>query len=317
VKLIIYIPALNEAKDIKNVIKSLPRLIDGIDEINYLVVDDGSTDDTAEIALSVGASVVSHGRNLGVGAAFQSSVEFALANKADVLVGIDADGQFDANEIPILINPILNDQVEMVIGNRFTSGIPRYMPVVKYWGNKVMCQLIYSVGGQKYQDVSCGFRAYSREALLRLNGFANFTYTHETILSLLFQKSRISEVPIMVKYFPERKSRVANSIFRYALQTTKIIFRVLLDYRPMRIFGVFGGVLILIGIVFIFLLLGYYVVMHAFTPYKSFGFIGLGFIVFGMFVLVIALIADMLNRLRLIQDKLLYEIKKNRYGSNF
>jgi glycosyltransferase involved in cell wall biosynthesis len=307
-------PALNEEKDIEYVIAGLPQSMNGVDCIEYLVIDDGSSDRTAELALAAGANVVRHQRNRGVGAAFQSAVQFALENEAAILVGIDADRQFDPMEIPALLEPILAKQADMVIGNRFTSGMPAYMPPVKYWGNKKIAQLVSYVSGQTFQDVSCGFRAYSREALFRLNIFAEFTYTHETILSLAYQGLRVAEHPITVKYDPQRKSRVAASIFNYAMQTSKIVLRVMLDYRPIRVFGGLAVIFILIGMGFELFLLSHYILTHSFSPYKATGFIGLGFIVFGMLVLIIALISDMLNRLRINQDKLLYELKKIRYG---
>jgi glycosyltransferase involved in cell wall biosynthesis len=312
-KLLIYLPALNEENNIQQVIANLPRTLANIDIVQYLVIDDGSTDNTAALAEASGAQVVRHGKNRGVGAAFRSAVQFALENDADVLVGIDADGQFDPAEIPALIEPVIANRADMVIGNRFTSGMPQHMPALKYWGNEKVTQLISAVSGQKFQDVSCGFRAYNREALFRLNIFADFTYTHETILSLTYQGLRVAEHPIKVKYDPERKSRVAGSLLRYAVQTSKIILRVLLDYRPIRVFGSIGAVFLSIGIGFELFLLGHYFLTHSFSPYKNTGFIGLGFIIFGMLVLLIALIADMLNRLRVNQDKLLYEVKKFRY----
>jgi glycosyltransferase involved in cell wall biosynthesis len=306
-------PALNEADNIASVITNLPRFLSGVDAIQYLVVDDGSIDATADLARAAGASVVSHRRNLGVGAAFQSAVQFALENNADILVGIDADGQFDSDEIPALIKPVLDNQADMVVGNRFLKGMPEYMPSVKYWGNQQMSKLIHYVSGQEFQDVSCGFRAYSREALFRLNIFADFTYTHETILSLLFQRLRVSELPIKVKYDPSRKSRVAGSLLRYAAQTSKIILRVLLDYRPMRVFGALGSAFVLIGVAFELFLFTHYIFAGSFSPYKSTGFVGLGLVIFGALIFVIALVADMLNRLRVNQDRLLYEMKKLRY----
>jgi glycosyltransferase involved in cell wall biosynthesis len=311
--LIIYLPALNEESNIQQVLTGLPRKLKNIDTIQYLVIDDGSTDNTAAIAGSNGAQVVTHGRNRGVGAAFHSAVQFALENEADILVGVDADGQFDPGEIPVLIQPILEGTADMVVGNRFVSGIPKYMSHLKYWGNQRVAQLISYITGQKFQDVSCGFRAYSREALLRLNIFGEFTYTHETILSLVYQGLQVMEYPIMVKYDPERKSRVAGSIIHYAIQISKIILRVLLDFRPIRVFGSVGGVCMGIGAGFEVFLMGHYLFTGSFTPYKSTGFVGLGFIIFGLLVLIIALVADMLNRLRINQDKLLYEIKRLRY----
>ena len=306
-------PALNEETDIQKVIASLPRSVNGIETIQILVVDDGSTDRTAELACASGAHVVSHGKNRGVGAAFHSAVQFALENDADILVGIDADGQFDPLEIPLLIKPILENQADMVVGNRFTSGIPADMSRLKYWGNQKIAQLISAITGQTFQDVSCGFRAYNRESLLRMNIFGEFTYTHETILSLMYQGLRVIEHPTKVRYFPERKSRVAGSILRYAIQTSKIILRVLLDYRPIRVFGLFGGLCMAIGVGFEVFLMAHYVLSGSFTPYKSTGFIGLGFIIFGLLTLIIALVADMLNRLRINQDRLLYELRRNRY----
>jgi glycosyltransferase involved in cell wall biosynthesis len=314
-KLIIYMPALNEAGSIEVVIAQLPSTLTGVDEIQFLVVDDGSTDETVSLARRAEAWVVSHGRNLGVGAAFQSAAQFALENDADILVGIDADGQFDSTEIPALIRPIAAGDADMVVGNRFASGMPVFMPRMKYWGNQRMSWLIHYVSGQKFHDVSCGFRAYGREALLRLNNFGDFTYTHETILSLAFQRLRVLEVPIRVRYDPLRKSRVAGSLIRYAIQTSKIILRVLLDYRPMRVFGTLGGLLVFVGFLLEAFLMGNYLFTGAFTPYKSVGFIGLGFFIFGMLVLIIALVADMLNRLRLTQDRLLYELKRSKYGT--
>ena len=201
----------------------------------------------------------------------------------------------------------------MVTGNRFASGMPQHMSRIKYWGNQGVAQLIGYITGQAFQDVSCGYRAYDREALFRLNMFGEFTYTHETILSLVYQDLRVVEHPIKVKYDPQRKSRVAASLPHYAFQTGKIIFRVMLDYKPMRVFGTLGGILVLIGTGFIFFLLGHYFLTHAFTPYKSFGFIGLGFFIFGMLVFLVAFIADMINRIKVNEDRLLYELKKIKY----
>lgn len=313
-KLIIYMPAYNESENIGQVIASLPYELEKVDHIKYLVIDDGSTDTTAQLAESCGAQVIFHNRNRGVGAAFHTAVQFALENDADILVSIDADGQFNPEEIPGLIEPIIAKEADMVIGNRFVTGKPEYMSRVKYWGNQKVAQLVGQICDQNFTDVSCGFRAYNREALLRLNIFGRFTYTHETILSLVYQDLQVKEYPVQVRYYPERKSRLSESVFHYAMQASKIILRVLLDYRPMRVFGTLGAVFVIIGFAFELFLLGYYALYHSFTPYKNTGFIGLGFIIFGMLVLLVALITDMLNRLRVNQDKLLYEIKRARYN---
>lgn len=313
-KAILYMPALNESASLSRVIAELPRNLGQVDCVEILVIDDGSSDDTAVIARSAGAHVVQHSKNRGVGAAFHSAITFALENNADILVGIDADGQFDAQEIPALIQPILAGKADMVVGNRFENGRPKHMSPVKYWGNLTVARLVSSLCGQKFTDVSCGFRAYNREALMRLNIFGEFTYTHETILSLIFQGLSVTDHPIQVSYDPHRVSRVARSIVNYTLQTSKIILRVLLDYKPIQVFGSLGGLLFLMGAICELFLLGYYAVYGVFTPYKNIGFIGLGFGVIGLLILIIALISDMLNRIRKNQDRILYELKKSRYG---
>jgi glycosyltransferase involved in cell wall biosynthesis len=314
-KLIIYMPALNEEEGIGSVIRDLPKNIEGIDSIKVLVVDDGSTDRTAQIAQESGAAVVSHGINKGVGSAFQSAVKYALANNADILVSIDADRQFNSKQIPDIIQPILKDKADMVTGNRFSEGMPENMPKSKYWGNKQMSRLISVISGQRFKDVSCGFRAYNREALLKLNLFGAFTYTQETILDMVYKGLRVVEFPVDIKYFKGRKSRVAGSIFNYAFRTSRIILKTLRDYKPMLFFGGIGGVLIAIGSFFALFLAVYYWFARVFTPYKSFGFIALGFITFGLILVVIGLLADMFNRVRMNQERILYELKKDKYGS--
>lgn len=311
--LIIYMPAYNECEKIEQVIKNLPCELENVDSIQCLVIDDGSTDNTSQLARSCGAQVIVHNRNRGVGAAFQTAVQFALENEADILVSIDADGQFNSAEIPGLIKPIIAKEADMVIGNRFAVGKPEFMSGLKYWGNQKVAQIVGQICNQNFTDVSSGFRAYGREALLRLNIFGKFTYTHETILSLVYQDLCVKEYPVQVKYYPERKSRVAESLPHYALQVSKIILRVLLDYRPLMVFGSLGGIFLLIGAGFELFLLTHYALYRSFTPYKNTGFIGLGFIIFGMLVILIALITDMLNRLRISQDKVLYELKKIKY----
>lgn len=312
-KLIIYMPALNEMDGISGVIKSLPKKIKGIDKIKVLVVDDGSTDDTVKIAIENGADVISHGVNKGVGSAFQSAVDFSLKEKADILVSIDSDGQFNPDQIVKIIQPILSKKADMVTGNRFINGMPKNMPKIKYWGNKKMSKLISLISGQKFRDVSCGFRAYNREALMKLNLFGAFTYTQETIMDMVYKGLKVTEFPVNVVYYKERKSRVAGNIFKYMFRTSKIIIKTLKDYKPMFFFGGMGSIFLAIGSLFEMFLFVYYFITGAFTPYKSFGFIGLGFLMFGLMLLIVGLLADMFNRLRINQERILYELKRNKY----
>ncbi|MFA6754774.1 MAG: glycosyltransferase family 2 protein [Candidatus Dojkabacteria bacterium] len=311
-KLLIYMPALNEEEGIGEVIGHLPKHIDGIDEIDILVVDDGSTDKTAKIAKEHGAKVVSHGINRGVGRAFQSAVQYALENKTDILVSIDADRQFNSDQIPEMIQPLLNDKADMITGNRFGNGMPENMPKSKYWGNKQMSRLISLISGQKFRDVSCGFRAYNREALLNLNLFGEFTYTQESIMDMVYKGLRVIEFPVEVTYYKQRKSRVANNVFKYAFKTIKIILDTLRDYKPMLFFGGMGGICFLVSILIEGFVFTHYFTTGEFTPYKVLGFFGLGLFIFGLFLQVIGLLANMLNRIRKNQENILYEIKRQK-----
>ncbi|WP_370215024.1 glycosyltransferase family 2 protein [Mesoflavibacter profundi] len=313
--LIIYMPALNEAASILNVLKSLPKKIEGISTIQYLVVDDGSTDNTAEIAKSFGANVISHSYNRGVGKAFQTAVDFALKTQADILVSIDADGQFDVNQITNMINPIITNQADFCIGNRFYNKRPDKMPKVKYWGNKRVNSIVSLVGKTKIEDASCGFRAYSKDCLLNLNLQGDFTYTHETILDLLNKGFNINQIPVKVKYFEDRVSRVANSLVQYAVKTSLIIFKCLKDYRPLRFFLSIALFVLVLG-----LLLGGFVFIHwlnkgMITPYKSIGFIALALCGMSVFIATLAFVADMLNRIRDNQEKILVLLKKDHFNS--
>lgn len=315
-KLIIYMPAYNEAQTIQQVIQSLPEKIAGISEIEVLVVNDGSEDDTAALARALNATVISHHKNLGLGIAFQNAADYALSANADILISIDADGQFHSKDIPAILAPIQNAEAEMVTGNRFMNGKPENMPWTKYWGNKQVSKILNFLSKSNFQDVSCGFRAYSREALYQLNMFGTYSYTHEVILNLAYKGVPITEVGIDVSYFPERKSRVATSLYKYAYNMGKIILRTMLDYKPLYFFGNLGLLNLFVAMLFIGFMLVNYFISGAFTPYKAFGFIGLGFAVFGTLILFIGLVADMLNRIRMNQDRILYRIKKDKNSTS-
>lgn len=311
-KLIIIIPAYNEEESIVSVIKGIPAQIPGVDACETVVIDDGSSDLTAKSARENGATVVSHNANKGVGAALTTGLEYAAEAGADIAVNIDADGQFSPGDINNLISPICQGRADLVLGNRFSSGRPENMPLSKYTGNKMMNKFVSRLAGDKFFDVSCGFRAYSREALLNMNLFGKFTYTQEMILDMKFKKMAITQIPISVRYFRERKSRVANNIFKYAWQTFKIILRSYVYYKPLRFFALPGIILIAIGFGFLAFLLWFKLVYGVYTPYKSFGFIGGGLAIFGLLLVGAGLIADILDKVRKTQDKLLYYIRKDR-----
>ncbi len=302
-------PALNEGSTIKKVIESLPKSLDGINSIDVLVVDDGSSDHTVNEAASAGASVISHRVNKGVGAAFATAVSYAIKEKYDALVSIDADGQFNSSEIANVIAPVRLKKSDFVLGTRFENGRPKHMSLVKFYGNKLVNFIISRLSGNHINDASCGFRAYSREALLQLNLHGSFTYTHETILDLLNKNLLLEQIPIEVSYFPDRKSRVASSILKYGIRTSRIIFKSFKDYAPFYFFLYLGLFFLIIGIVMGSFVLYHWMLNGMISPYKSFGIIALGLVGIFFIFLLLALVADMLSRIRINQERILYLLK--------
>lgn len=249
-KLVVLIPAYNEEKLIEKTIQKIPRNIPGAKEVKILVINDGSTDNTVDMAMNGGADkVVSHRKNSGVGAAFMTGIRNAIMMKADIVVTLDADSQFDSNEIPNLISPILDHQADVVIGSRFLGKIPKNIPRIKYLGNKIFSNIVSFLGQQKFTDTQTGFRAYSKTALLDISVVNDFTYTQEVLMDLKFKGHRIVEIPVKVTYNDKRKSRVVKSIFGYSTRSLSIIAKTLVYHRPMFSFNIIGGIFLAIGIV--------------------------------------------------------------------
>ena len=316
-RLLVAVPCLNEAESIERVIKAIPESIPGVDRISVLVVDDGSTDETAVIAEAVGVEVISHGANIGVGSSFQTALRYTIAHDYDLMVNIDGDGQFDPGDIPALTDPIITRKADFVSASRFMDPnlIPK-MPWVKLWGNRRMSALINRLSGRSFHDVSCGFRAYSREALLQLNLHGRFTYTHEAFLDLSRKQLRILEVPIRVQYFPNRRSRVARSLPRYTIKTLSTIARFYRDYNPIPFFWTISAVCALVATGFGTLLLNHYLRFGYFTGQIWAGFVG-GFVaVLSLVFFVVGLVADLLDRIRNNQERILYLLKRNQQTTN-
>ncbi len=299
-RLIIQLPALNEAASIGAVLGALPTELAGIEEIRVVVVDDGSTDDTGRIALEHGAVVVRHERPRGVGAAFRTGLARSIAFYPDVIVTMDADGQFNPGDIATLIAPILAGEAEFVSASRFKDpAFEPTMPRAKRWGNGVIARWLSYMTGQTFHDVSCGFRAYSRKAFLRLDPQGDFTYTHEVFLSLAFAGLRIREVPVSVRGVREHgQSRVAGNLLRYAWRAGAIILATYRDYRPMAFFGWISAVLGVGGIVALSFLGGHWLRTGAFFPYKVVGFAGGALCGAALLVALMGVVSSMLVRVR-------------------
>jgi glycosyltransferase involved in cell wall biosynthesis len=308
---VVIVPALNEERTIVDVVRRIPREITGVDLIDVVVVDDGSTDATGELARAEGAIVVRHPRPCGVGAAFQSGLRKVFELGGDLAVNIDGDGQFAPEDIPELIAPVLSGEADFATASRFKDpALTPKMPPIKRWGNSQVSRLISHLTGTKYYDVSCGMRAYGREAALSLSLLEPFTYTHEVFLHLTSKRMKIAEVPIEVR--GEREfgtSRVASSILRYAKNTLKIIFRCYRDYYPLRFFGWIAAFCMSIGLPVLSFFVWHYVSTGRFNPHTWAGVLGGGIVFAGMVSLFMGVLGDMLNRQRVYLEEIQYHIR--------
>lgn len=246
-KLIIQIPCLNEAETLATALATLPRAIEGFDVVEWQVVDDGSTDGTAELARKLGVDhVVRHPVNRGLAAAFMTGIDAALQHGADVIVNTDADNQYEASDIPKLVKPILEHRADMVIGARPIAQTEHFS-----WIKKKLQHLgswaVRLASKTDVIDAPSGFRAMTRETAMRLKVFNAYTYTLETIIQAGLSNFRVVSVPVRTN--PDlRPSRLVKSIPNYVKRSLLTILRVFVIYRPLTLFLWIGAMLALIGI---------------------------------------------------------------------
>jgi len=319
--LLVLIPCLNEEKSIESVIAGMPRHLPGVSRISVAVIDDGSTDATGALARSCGATVLRHGRNRGVGAALRTGLAHARRVKADITVSIDGDGQFDQSQIGALIAPILSGKADFATASRFKDEVlVPHMPKVKIFGNRGIARLVSTLTGLKLYDVSCGFRAYSREAVEHVHILGNFTYTHEIIMQLAFHGFRIVEIPLAVRGVREfGKSRVASDLWRYARQSSGIILNCYRDHRPFHAFSLVSAGFFLTGLGFAAFFLWHRIVSGVFEPHIWAGFVAAFFAGLAFLTMVLGQVAIMVFHLRetMLQETLhlsalIDDLKRNR-----
>lgn len=246
-KLIIQIPCLNEAETLEIALNDLPKHIDGIDEIEYLIINDGSRDNTVEVAKNWGVNyVVSFPQNKGLAKGFMAGLDACIRNGADIIVNTDADNQYCGADIEKLVRPILDGTAEMVIGERPIDQTEHFSPLKKklqHLGSYV----VRRASKTDIPDAPSGFRAYSREAALRTNVINNYTYTLETIVQAGRNSMAVTSVPIRTN--PElRKSRLFHSMFGYVKKSMLTILRAYIMYRPLVVFCLIGTVPFIAGL---------------------------------------------------------------------
>lgn len=303
------IPAYNEQKTIASVIKQIPKKFPGIKTIKVLVIDDGSTDNTAKIAKKCGALVISHKKNRGLGCAFKTGLDKALELGADIIVNIDADSQYNPKEIPKLIKPILQGKADIVLGDRQISSLS-HMPLGKKLGNKISTWFVRRLSHLPIRDAQTGFRAFSREAALRMNLLGDYTYTQETIIQAYKKGLTIAQIPVQ---FRKRNdpSRLISSIFSYAKNAGATTLRTYRDYHPLKVFTYISFIIFLPSLFLASLVLKHYLITGLFTGMLGTALLSGILFVTSILIFTIGLLADMTKRNRILQEEILYHLKKN------
>ena len=245
-KLIIQIPCLNEEHTLPKTLEDLPKQIEGIDSIEILIIDDGSTDKTVEVAKSLGVHhVLQFTNNKGLAKAFISGINQSLKLGADIIVNTDGDNQYFGGDIAKLIQPILKKDADIVVGNRQVETIRHFSPI-KIFLQKFGSWVVRQLSGTEIPDATSGFRAYSRDAALQLNVVSDFTYTIETIISAGKKNLAIAHVPVKTNT-KLRESRLFPSIRVYLQRSLVTMLKVYSMYRPLRLFTLAGGTTFLLG----------------------------------------------------------------------
>jgi glycosyltransferase involved in cell wall biosynthesis len=247
-KLVIQVPCLNEEQTLPLVFEKMPKEIPGIDEIEFLIIDDGCTDGTVEVARQLGVRhFVHHTRTMGLGQSFQDGALKALELGADILVNTDGDNQYPSERIPDLVAPILHRMADIVVADRQTHKIAHFSPMKKKL-QKLGSRVVNIAASTELPDAASGFRAYSRESLIRLNLVTKFSYCMETIIQAGNKRMRITSVPIDTN--PKtRESRLFRSTPEHVIRSAATILRAYVMYRPLMLFAWLGGFLLVLGLV--------------------------------------------------------------------
>ena len=312
-KLIIQIPCLNEAGTLAIAVGALPREVPGFDSVEWLLIDDGSTDGTADLAVELGVDhVVRHPVNRGLAAAFMTGLQAGLALGADVIVNTDADNQYEARDIPKLTAPILAGSADMVVGARPIAETEHFS-----WVKKKLQHLgswaVRQASKTDVRDAPSGFRAISRETAMRLNVFNPYTYTLETIIQAGLSNLRVVSVPIRTNE-DLRPSRLVKSISSYVRRSLVTILRIFVIYRPVTFFMLPGFGLMLGGLALACRFLYYYATGSGGGHVQSLIF-GAVMLILGALMVMIALIADMITVNRKLLERMDLRMQRIEYSS--
>ena len=306
-KLIIQIPCLNEALTLPATLADLPRAIPGIDVIEVLIVDDGSTDGTGEVARAHGVPhVVRFRRPKGLAAAFTAGIDACLKQGADIIVNTDGDNQYFGSDIPRLIEPLLDGRADIVIGDRNIRDLA-HMSLAKKFLQRLGSWTVRQVSNTKVPDTTSGFRAYTREAALRMTIVSDFSYTLETIIQAGKKRMAVAHVEVNTNAHT-RPSRLFSSMFSYIKQSSATIVRIYAMYEPLKVFTYIGAAIFGAGFLLGLRLVYYYFKLEAYEHLPS-AIAAAVLMIVGFQVLVIGLLADVISGARKLIEDLLYRVR--------
>lgn len=307
-KLIVQIPCYNEERTLPQTVADIPRSIPGIDAVEILVIDDGSSDETAAVARELGVDhLVRNRRNLGLARSFRRGMDAALAAGADIIVNTDGDNQYAGKDIPSLIQPILEHRADIVIGDRQTGKIPHFSPLKKalQWLGSAVVQ---ALAGIKVPDTVSGFRAISREAALQLNVVTSFSYTTEMIIQAGKRGIAVASVP--VKTNPQtRGSRLFRGMLDFVGRSAVTMLRTYAMYKPLRVFFMIGTVLSLIGM-WPMVRFMYYFFTNGGEGHIQSLVVGAALLIMGFVSFMIGLLADLIAVNRNLLESALQRLRK-------
>lgn len=306
-KLVIQIPAFNEAEHLPETIAGLPRTVPGIDVVEYLVIDDGSNDGTSEVALSLGVHhIVRHRRNRGLAAAFRSGIELALATGADIIVNTDADNQYEGADIPALIAPIVEGRADVVIGDRGVGDNVYFGPVKRVL-QRLGSATVRKLSGVDIADAVSGLRAMTREAATRIHVTTEFSYTTEMLIQTGRKRMAVMSVPVRTNG-PIRPSRLFNSIPHFVVNTGTTILRAYAMHNALRIFVLIGTFLAICGALPIIRFVFFFFDGRGDGHLQSL-VLGVGLLVLGFLAAMLGILADLVSANR----KLLEQVSTRLY----
>jgi glycosyltransferase involved in cell wall biosynthesis len=307
-KLIIQIPCYNEAQILPKTLSQLPRSVDGFDQVEILVIDDGSTDETSKVARGNGVDhIVRLSRHRGLAQAYAYGLDACLRLGADVIVNTDADNQYKAEDINRLVEPILKGESEMVIGDRGVRTIEHFEPHKRLL-QRIGSRVVSITAGFEIPDATSGFRAITREVALETMVLSNYSYTLETLIQAGAKKTRVSFVPVETNP-PERPSRLFRNIRNYLVNSTVTLMRSFAMYRALRIFTIISIVMLLLGSAIGIRFLIYYFQGQGSGMIQSL-ILAAVFLIVGFITFLIGLIADLVSFNRKILEEVLFRLRK-------